>query len=246
MGSCFQTARKALDDGLIGEITGFSISANRDTDLTAALFPFIRKSGGDICADYGVYYLTALFSLLGPAERVFAYTSKRKVERVNPFPGHPEEGKQYLYDNESQVNAVLRLRNGITGNLALNGDSNFQDLGLFHIYGTKGILCLGDANQFGASVSVVPNDYSVLTNWRVIGGQSLTPVSGVQLNCRGIGPSEMGWALLHHESSIVDAQLSYHVLETIEAIKTSGRTAQEIPIISTCETPRAFAEWENI
>ena len=134
MGSCFQTAGKALDEGLIGEITGFEISANRDTELTGALFPFIRMPGGDICADYGIYYLTALISLLGPVDRVFAYTGNRKIQRKNEFPGHPEEGQTYIYDNESQVNAVLKMKNGLTGSFSLNGDSNFQDLGLFYIY----------------------------------------------------------------------------------------------------------------
>ena len=61
-----QTARKALDDGLIGEITSFDACANRDIDLLASLFGFLRMPGGGIGYDFGVYYLTALVSLFFP------------------------------------------------------------------------------------------------------------------------------------------------------------------------------------
>lgn len=241
MGSCFQTGRKAIDDGVIGAVTGFSVSANRDTDLTGALYPFIRKPGGDICSDYGIYYLTALISLLGPVSEVFAYTANHRLERVNSFPGHPEQGQTYIYDNESQVNAVLKLKSGVTGCFALNGDSNFQDAGLFHIYGEKGILQLGDANQFGAPAAIIPNDYSVFTNWRTIQPQVLEPVSDLTaFNCRGIGPSEMGAAIASGKTSIVDARISLHVLDVIRCIRLSGRMHTTVQTETTCEIPAPF------
>jgi predicted dehydrogenase len=72
LGSLFQTGRKALDEGLIGEITSFHVAANRDLTVLASLFKFLRQPGGGICYDYGVYYLTALVSLLGPMAEVYA------------------------------------------------------------------------------------------------------------------------------------------------------------------------------
>lgn len=66
LGSCFQTERKAIDEGLIGEITSFTICGNRDMDIFASVYPSLRLSGGGICFDYGVYSLTALISLVGP------------------------------------------------------------------------------------------------------------------------------------------------------------------------------------
>lgn len=63
LGSALQTARKAIDDGLIGEVTSFEACANRDLDLLASIFRFLRMPGGGICYDFGVYYLTAIVSL---------------------------------------------------------------------------------------------------------------------------------------------------------------------------------------
>lgn len=65
LGSALQTARKAIDDGLIGEVTSFEACANRDLDLLASIFRFLRMPGGGICYDFGVYYLTAIVSLFG-------------------------------------------------------------------------------------------------------------------------------------------------------------------------------------
>lgn len=39
LGSSFQTARKAIDDGLIGEITSCTVAANRDLKFCAASVP---------------------------------------------------------------------------------------------------------------------------------------------------------------------------------------------------------------
>lgn len=55
LGSALQTARKAIDDGLIGEVTSFEACANRDLDLLASIFRFLRMPGGGICYDFGVY-----------------------------------------------------------------------------------------------------------------------------------------------------------------------------------------------
>ena len=54
LGSALQTARKAIDDGLIGEVTSFEACANRDLDLLASIFRFLRMPGGGICYDFGV------------------------------------------------------------------------------------------------------------------------------------------------------------------------------------------------
>ena len=53
-----------MDQGLLGEITGFSATVNRNNDVLLSLFPIGRAPGAGICLDFGVYYITALVSLL--------------------------------------------------------------------------------------------------------------------------------------------------------------------------------------
>ena len=270
LGSCFQTARKAIDDGLIGEVTSFHICANRNIDLLASIFSFLRMPGGGICYDYGVYYLTALISLLGPVDRVSAVVENRKKVRTNIFPQSPDFGREYVYDNESQVTAVVKMENGVTGTFALNGESLMRDLGVFTIYGTKGVLFLGDANQFGGDVQYIPEitgmDDMDRDNKRI-----LEPVSDLSDNCRGVGPAEMARAIRKNEEwagknegqagknetagtqdcrkprkTRVDMTMAYHVLDTVCQMMKSGETGRMEQVESTCERPEAFTDWKEL
>ena len=98
LGSALQTARKAIDDGLIGEVTSFEACANRDLDLLASIFRFLRMPGGGICYDFGVYYLTAIVSLFGPVDRVVSSVRNLAPKRVNVVPDSPEYGQEFDYN----------------------------------------------------------------------------------------------------------------------------------------------------
>ncbi|MBQ6365261.1 MAG: Gfo/Idh/MocA family oxidoreductase [Oscillospiraceae bacterium] len=240
LGSALQTARKALDDGLAGEITSFHIVANRDLTALASMFPFLRLPGGGICYDYGVYYLTALCSLLGPVEEVYAKVGNYRRIRKNVLPDHPEYGLEYVYDNESQVNALLTTRSGITGTFSLNGDSAFPDQAYFSIQGTKGILLLGDANQFGGEIRFMKNEIAA-HEW-----ETLSPVSPLSENCRGLGPADMARCICTGGSHLASKEMACHVLDIVEQIIKSGETGQAHKTETVCERPAVFADWNEL
>ena len=240
MGSAVQTARKALDEGKIGEITSFHIVANRDLTVLASIFNFLRLPGGGICYDYGVYYLTELCSLLGPMAKVYAQVGNHSRIRTNVFPQSPEFGKEYIYDNESQVNAVLTTKSGITGTFSLNGDSAAVDQGAFTIHGTKGILRLGDANQFGGTVSFLPNDF-MHPVW-----EDLTPVSPLSENCRGIGAADLARCIREGGAPAASAEMACHVLDIAEKIIESGNDGTAHLTETVCERPAPFGHWQQL
>lgn len=220
MGSCFQTARWALEQGMLGEVTSFHVTANRDLTVLASMFKFLRQKGGGICYDYGVYYLTALVSLLGPVGEVFARVGNHAKVRPNVVPFCEDYGQDYVYDNEAQVNAVLTLKNGVTGTFSLNGDSAIEDLAYFTIHGTKGVLELGDANQFGEGVRFLAN-ITEKCQW-----ENLKPVSPLSDNCRGVGIADMARCIREGGRPQVDAAMPCHVLDVIEKMMKSGETGQ--------------------
>lgn len=245
LGSCFQTAKTAIEEGLIGEVTSFQISGNRDLNLLASIFSFMRMPGGGVCFDYGVYYLTALVSLLGAIDQVFAVVGNRSRVRTNVFPESPDYGKEYIYDNESQVTAVMRLESGVTGSFALNGDSNLEDIGEFIIYGTKGILRLGDADHFGHDVILIPNRYD-FEKPNVEKERILPKISLLSDNCRGIGPSEMARAIRGGTKNRASKEMAYHVLDSICQMIKSGETGKMEKVESTCKCPETFVDWEEL
>ncbi|MBQ7486323.1 MAG: Gfo/Idh/MocA family oxidoreductase [Clostridia bacterium] len=234
LGAALQTARAAIDDGLLGDVHSFAISANRNNDVLLSLFAFLREPGAGVLRDYGVYYLTALTSLLGPVARVAGVIGTPYKTHVNILPG-PDYGKVMDTPNESQVSAILKMRNGVTGTLHIDTDSKMQDEAYFTIYGTKGILYLTDPNQFGGEVSFHPN---IGTDWR-------KPAAPVRLwnfasyadNSRGVGPSEMAAAIEEGRPCRASKEMAVHVLEVLDAILAGGEEGQFVDVKSVFERP---------
>lgn len=236
LGASWQTARRLVDEQKIGEITSFVISANRNLDYLTSIFHFLRQPGGGICGDYGVYYLTALVALLGPAARVFAVIRNHKPVRTNIFPESSEYGKEFESPNESLVMAVIEMENGVTGTFSLNGESVQEDQAHYDIYGTKGILSLTDANQFGGKNRLILNSCGD----QPAKVQEAANTFPYEENSRGIGPSEMADAICCGRANRASKELAYHVLDIISCMMKSSETGRFETVSSTCTRPEAM------
>lgn len=238
LGAAWQTARKALDDGLIGEPVSFSMNVNRNIDFMASLYEFLRLPGGGFAYDYGVYYLTALVSLLGPVDSLFSVVKNKAVERINCAETSPNFGKPYIYENESQIYALLNMESGVTGTLSLNGDSALQDLALFYIYGSRGVLKLTCANDFGGDVEFIPSSFDPES----ARPRKLPNISPLIDSNRGIGPAEMADAILSGRPNRASKEMAYHVLDIISQLMASGKSQTLVKVESTCHRPAALDE----
>ena len=112
LGSSLQSARRAIDQGILGDITGFSATVNRNNDVLLSMFPIGRFPGAGICMDFGVYYITALVSLLGPVSDTAAFVRAPYQKHKNILPDSPEYGQWFDSPNESEVSAILRMKSG--------------------------------------------------------------------------------------------------------------------------------------
>lgn len=238
LGRAVQSAKKAIVGGMLGDIHSFAISANRNNDYILSAVPFLRVPGTGVLLDYGVYYLTVLVSLLGPVDKVGGIVGTPYKTRVNIDPQSPEFGQVMDTPNESQVSAVLHLKNGVTGTLHIDTDCNYKDEAYFAIYGTKGILYLSDPNGFGGEVRLLPNNTSDPKREEapVI---LCDPLSGKE-NLRGIGASEMADAIAGQRPNRASKEMAYHVLEVLEAILQCGEQGQFVAVKSECEIPPAL------
>lgn len=237
LGAALQTARKAVDDGMLGEIHSFSISATRCNDVLLSMFSFLREPGCGILYDYAVYYITALVSLLGPVGKVAAVVS-------NPYPVHTgilkdraEYGKNFDSPGESQVSAILQLESGVTGTIHIDAETVNADEAYFTIYGKKGMLKLTDPNQFGGDVQFFPTETD---GWKPLKGRTLEPVNDLTENWRGIGPQEMAEAIFKKRENRANSTMACHVLDVLAGILESGKNGTFMDILSTCTRPEPF------
>lgn len=233
MGAAWQSAREALDQGLIGEPISFSVNINRDMTFLAGIYLFLQLRGGGFAYDYGVYYLTTLVSLLGPADSLFAVVKNKADVRINCVPESPDFGKPFRFDNESQIYAVMNLENGMTGTISMNGDSALQDLAVYYIYGTKGVLKLTCANDFDGEVLLIPSGRDEESQRP----RRLESQSPLVFQNRGIGPAEMADAISQGRKHRASKEMAYHVLDIITQMMKSSELGQMVKVESTCERP---------
>ena len=241
LGAALQTARKAVDEGRIGQVTSFYVSATRNLDYIAGMHKFLCMPGGGIGFDYGVYYLTALVSILGPVKCVQALVRNLRPRRTNLVEGHPDFGREFDSPNEDQVMAVLEFENGVVGTFSLNGDTVTPDLADFTIYGTKGALRLTDPNGFGGDVLVVDDPL----DWKEPAVSVLPGDFLFAGNSRGIGPEEMVCAIRDKRKNRAGKEMAYHVLDIVCSMVESSEKRKVIEVRSTCERPAPLTRAEE-
>ncbi len=232
LGASLQTARRAVDDGTLGEPTSFVIAHNRSNEFFLPRFPFLQQKGAGILYDYGVYYITALVSLLGPVDSVFACVESP----IREYPGLEPGDAPIENPNESRVNALIRMRSGVVGTYQANCDSNIWDFHTFKLCGTSSILMLGDANFFGEPVQVLAHDKFPDAVEQL---PMLLPEYAEE--SRGLGACDLAHAAEEGRVPRVSGELACHVLDVLTAMLRSGETGRWESVDSTCERPEPLA-----
>lgn len=227
LGAGLQTARKAIDAGLIGTVTSCFASINRNHPLLSETFRFIQNgSGGSFPMDVGVYYVAALLSLLGPVERVSGFSS--------PAPLHEKEllfmdnKESWNLEGSNLMTGALKFRNGVLGTLHFNGLSINREVPLISIYGTDGILQLGDPNTFCGEVKLIREmgEACVLPFTHGYDGSVVldNPTSfEMSYGHRGVGAAEMAWAIRMNRRNRCSKEFALHTLEILCGVDQSSR-----------------------
>jgi predicted dehydrogenase len=229
MGQAIQTARFYLDSGLIGDVTSVTATLNRDSGLLAEHFPFTALPGGGIGLDVGVYYITAILSLLGPVTEVSGFVTTLNPERTHCFPEKPGFGEKFRLQAENLVVGSFRFASGVFGALHFNSSSIGNEKPQITVFGTDGILYLPDPNQFGGEVKVVLKGHSEPV--------TLPGTHAFSKNSRGIGPAELAWALRNGRRPRTSKEMAFHGLELLLGLYKSCETRQFYTMTSTFERP---------
>ena len=223
MGAAWQKCKEIVDAGTLGKVTGFDVYVSRNMDYIACAYPIVRLPGGGVLYDFGVYHLTALVYLLGRVKEVCAVVENNKPVRIGTVEGTPDFGKEFAFNNEAQVTAMLRMESGAIGTFTINGETVDDDGELlqFRFYGEKGVMALPNPNFFGGPVRVIHAG----TNWEEVPND--LPYSE---NSRGIGPAEMAQAIEEGRANMANKERALHVLSVMEAMMESTKTGRFVKV----------------
>jgi len=244
MGAAYQTARKLIDDGWIGEpiaaqawcFRGYGM--NR-IPLPELIYPLGGK-GTTVTYDMGGYYINALVSLLGPVKRAAGFArnfEKHTYDNVkNPYYGKRIE----LEGGASSIMASLEFENGTYGSLFLTADGFGPEIPRVEIWGTQGTMVVPDPNCFGGNgldvyITRIGNDGPFKMPFSHAFGDNdphAPTKSGKREPChnswRGIAVVDMAYALRRGRPHRSSAALALHTVEIISAIEENSQTNPDV------------------
>ncbi len=233
LGGSFQTAKKLLDDGWIGEpLAAVAFRADHGPGEHPNAAFFYQKGGGPLF-DMGPYYLTHLVNLLGPAKKVTAMTQVPFPERTEL--SKPPWGKRVKVEVPTLVTGAIEFHSGVLCSTVNSFDVWATHLPHIEIYGSSGSLSVPDPNRFGGSTKVKKRDQE---EWLEI-----PPMGGFMndlANYRGIGTLDMILAILNKRVHRANSELAYHVLDIMQSYYDSSQSEKVVEVESTCKKPAAL------
>lgn len=237
LGASIQTARWAVEHGLIGEVTSCVVSINRDQGLNSERFRFLRGNGGALPYDVGIYYIASLLTILGPVTDVTAFGAQAPVHR-RQFLFNTEDPESWQIPGNNLVAGSLRFANGALGMVHFDGNTIGAECSTFRIYGTAGILELGDPNRFGDPVMLLKpeNPPCPLPLTHGYNGVVMNPDATdfeKGYGHRGIGVAEMAWAMRLGRPNRLSKELGLHALEVLCGLDRAAETGSMYHMTST-------------
>ena len=230
-GSGIQTARKAIDDGLIGRpvsALGFMLAHGHESWHPSPQF-YYEKGGGPMF-DMGPYYLTALVNLLGPAKRVSGSTSSAFAERL--ITSQPLAGTKIPVETPTHITGTVDFANGATATLVITFDVWHYPMPPLVVFGTESTIEVPDPNNFSGPVRLRSPD-----------GKSFNdlPVVHPTDRSRSAGVADMAYSILRRDRPHrASGELAQHVLEIMESFEKSSDTGRHIELKTTCARPAAI------
>ncbi len=237
LGAGIQTARKVVDDGVIGRPVAFTaFMMNRGVETWHPNPPFYYEPGGGPMLDMGPYYLTALMNILGPIRRVGGMTSiaipDRLITHRNPdgAPG-PLFGRKIKVATPDHVCGIVEFVNGCIGTLV----TSFATHHPVHdgkqpivIHGTEGTMKVPDPNCFDGPVHIRLADDA---DWREV------PVAFSTGHGRAVGLADMCHALRVDREHRCSSEQAAAVMEAMQAFLDTSRAGALHDMRSKYERP---------
>ena len=230
LGGGLQTARKAIDDGLIGRpiaATAFFMAHGPESwHPNPGIF---YQEGAGPLFDMGPYYLTALVNLMGPVARVAASARRTFPERIAT--SEALMGQRLPVEVNTHVAGTLEFASGAIASVITSFDVWGHQLPNMEIHGAEASMSVGDPNHFHGVNQILKGRTG---EWLDIPHSHTTNIG------RGAGVADMAYAIQSGRPHRVSGELAFHVLDIMCALEESAAQGRRIELGSTVEQPLAL------
>ena len=231
LGTGTQTARAAIDAGLIGR--PFAASAVMITPGHERWHPnpdFYYREGGGPLLDMGPYYVAALIHLLGPVRSVIGAAGRPRAERV--IATGPRAGERIPVEVDTHVTGILEHEGGALSTLTTSFDGTATTAAPIEVHGERGTLAVPDPNLFDGDVRLAALDGEP-------GWQRIEPSAGYADSGRGVGLLDFVRAEPGHRAR-AGADVALHSLEIMTALLDSAASGRRVELTTSVERPASL------
>ena len=235
LGPGLQTAYRLLDQGLIGTpLTALALLQLPGPESWHPNPAFLYAAGAGPLFDLGPYYLTALVQAFGPVSSVAALGSKARARRV--VGSGPKAGEEFDVTVPSHVSVLAQFESGQSAQALFSFDSALRRT-LLEVNGTEATMLFSDPNSFAGEIAIRQLGRD---DWETI---AMTDASAT----RGTGVLDMARAIREGRPHRAQAELGYHVLDTMIAIAESVESRAFVEIESSVDRPPLLPEdWDPL
>lgn len=237
LGAGLQTARRAIETDMIGTISSGIAVINRNQPLNSEYYTFLRGEGGSLPYDVGVYYIAALLSLLGPVKAIRAFGAPAPLHTPEfMYAGVEEESWQIPGSNV--ISASLQFECGALVSVLFDGNTVNAPQHNITLFGSRGILKIGDPNTFDGPVSLVYADQPECTLPFTHGYNGVNTIEESPFDFyghRGVGVAEMAYAIRTGRPNRCSKEYGLHCLEVLAGMEESAATDKTIEPASRFE-----------
>jgi predicted dehydrogenase len=240
LGSGIQTARKAVDDDLIGRPIAFTaIMAGGGHETWHPSPEFYYQPGGGPMFDMGPYYLTALCHILGPIRRVAGLANIAISDRT--ITSEPLNGKKIDVQTPDHYVGVAEFANGVTGTMVQSFAmpvTDFNGKQPITLHGTEGMLRIPDPNNFDGTVLLKKKGDDDFTE--------LEPATATGYG-RSVGLADLCHAIrTGGRTPRCDIGVGFHVLDAMQGFRDSGQLGGFVEMTTDFARPDAMPAGDTL
>ncbi len=230
LGGGLQSARKAIDDGVIGQpvaATAFFMAHGPESwHPNPGIF---YLDGAGPLFDMGPYYLTALVTLMGPVARVAASARMTFPERIAT--SEALMGQVLPVEVNTHIAGTLEFASGAIASVITSFDVWGHHLPCIEVHGVDGSLNVPDPNHFDGVVRAVQGGSR---EWADVAMAHSSSIG------RGAGVADMAYAIQSGRPHRASGELAFHVLDIMLSLEEAAALGQRIEIGSTVNQPAAL------
>jgi len=227
LGTGVQTARAAIDDGLIGRpVSAAATWVSAGHERWHPQPDFYYREGGGPLLDMGPYYITSLVQLLGPVTHVSGAGSRSRDERV--IGSGPRAGERIGVDVDTHLTGILHHASGAISTVTMSFDGVRSTAAPIEVHGVEGSLIVPDPNHFEGDVQL----HAVGEEPRRGEWQTLAPSAGYAESARGIGLLDFAAG-----EGRASGAMALHALEIMTALAASAASGRRETLSTTVDRP---------